>query len=594
MSETRDKILYSIETAKERLIKQSTRHREIKNKNRQLRTLKPEQQVLVLLPNAKNENIWEGPYKVEEKLSDVTYSVNIKGYVKKLHIDKLKAYGDNKEEKQTVNVISKEEDENEIGAMKMESSSIENISFDIPEGMKNRVMKIFQNYKDVITKETGNTKTVTHKIQLLEHEPYKTKVYPIPIAYRDTVKQEIDYLLKENKIRKAVEANYTSPTVIVKKKNGKIRLCCDYRQLNSTTKLDHEPIGDPRDIVDRIGNSKIFTTFDLNRGFWQINMDPTSIKYTAFVALDEVYEWLVMPFGLVNSTATFSRFMKVMLKGIPNVVHYVDDICIHTKDWETHIHTLEMVLNRLKKHNVTISPEKMNIGKRHIDFLGYRVGGGKVTPTTENENKIFDLSVPRSKKQVQALLGLCNFYRPFIANFAEIVHPLTEIIKKTDVRKFHFPKECFNALEEIKNAFRKKPILVTPQWDKPFIVATDASSIAVGACLMQEHEGILHPIQYLSRNLTKPERNYSTIERECLAIVWALQKLQKYLLGRTFTLLTDHKPLVAFNKKKISNEKINRWAMLLADYKFDIKPVKGSDNVVADVLSRLIRNKDAL
>ena len=146
-------------------------------------------------------------------------------------------------------------------------------------------------------------------------------------------------------------------------------------------------------------------------------------------------------------------------------------------------------------------------------------------------------------------------------------------------------------MKNIQEAFRKKTILVTPQWDKYFVVSTDASSIALGACLMQEHDGILHPIQYLSRNLTKTECNYSTIERECLAIVWALQKLQKYLLGRTFTLLTDHKPLVAFNKKKISNAKVNRWAMLLADYKFDIKPVKGKDNVVADILSRMTINK---
>ena len=476
--------------------------------------------------------------------------------MKKLHIDKLIAYGDNKEERQTVNIISKENDEHDIGAMK--SPNTENILSDIPDIMKDRVMKTFQKYKDVITKETGNTKTVTHKIQLLEHEPFKTKVYPIPMAYRDTVKQEIDYLLKENKIRKAIEANYTSPTVIVKKKNGRIRLCCDYRQLNSITKLDHVPFGDPRDIVDRIGNSKIFTTFDLNRGFWQINMDPASVKYTAFVAMDEVYEWLVMPFGLVNSTATFTRFMKVMLQGIPNVVHYVDDICIYTKDWETHIHALEAVLERLKKHNVTISPEKIKIGKKYIDFLGYRIGGGKVTPTAENESKIFNLSVPKSKKQVQALLRLCNFYRPFIENYAEIVHPLTEITKNKDARKFQFSGDCFKALENIKQAFRKKPILVTPQWDKPFVVSTDASSIALGACLMQEHDGILHPIQYLSRNLSKTERNYSTIERECLAIVWSLQKFQKYLLGKTFQLLTDHKPLVAFNKKKISNAKVNK------------------------------------
>ena len=275
--------------AKQKLIKQSSRHRVIKNKHRHLRRFEPNQQVLVLLPNENNEKIWQGPYYIEDKLSEVTYNVNIKGNVKKLHIDKLRAYGDNKGEKQTINVISKENDEND-NTVKKKNTNSENISSDIPDIMKKRVMKILQEYKSVITKESGNTKSVTHKIQVLEHEPFKTKVYPIPIAYRDTVKQEIDYLLRENKIQKAVEANYTSPTVIVKKKNGKIRLCCDYRQLNNITKLDHEPIGDPRDIVDSIGNSKIFTTFDLNRGFWQINMDPTSIKYTALFALDEVYE----------------------------------------------------------------------------------------------------------------------------------------------------------------------------------------------------------------------------------------------------------------------------------------------------------------
>ena len=154
------------------------------------------------------------PTILKINLVRVTYNVNIKGNVKKLHIDKLRAYGDNKEEKQTINVISKENDEND-NTVKKKNTNSENISSDIPDIMKKRLMKIQQKYKDVTTKETGNTKTVTHKIQLLEHEPFKTKVYPIPMAYRDTVKQEIDYLLKENKIRKAVEANYTSPTVIV-------------------------------------------------------------------------------------------------------------------------------------------------------------------------------------------------------------------------------------------------------------------------------------------------------------------------------------------------------------------------------------------
>ena len=379
---------------------------------------------------------------------------------------------------------------------------------------------------------------------------------------------------------------YASPIVIVKKKNGKIRLCCDFRKINEITVIDREPLPNPEDLINEISSATIFSHLDCTRGFYQIKMENSSKQYTAFVTHEGLYEWNVMPFGLVNSTATFVKMMNIMLKKIPGIKHYVDDICVYTKDWDSHIKTLEKLLKILRENHITVSPEKIKIGFSRLDFLGYNIGNKEIKPTQELAKKILDIAIPTTKKNVRSLIGLCSFYRQFIKKISQIVNPLIQLTKKDSPNKIIWTKECDEAIDRIKSIFQTGPILMTIDMKKEIIVATDASKKGLGACLMQTHQGVNRPILYLSRSLNKAEQNYSTIEVECLGIWWSITRLQKYLLGKKFIILTDHRPLIKFNSEKVKNSRVTRWSLALQDYQFEVKSVKGIDNMIPDILSR--------
>lgn len=235
---------------------------------------------------------------------------------------------------------------------------------------------------------------------------------------------------------------------------------------------------------------------------------------------------------------------------------------------------------------MTIQAEKVEIGLEEITFLGHRVKNNVISPIGENIKKILELEIPTTQKQVKSLLGLVNYYRKFIRNLAEIVNPLNNLLRKGQPQKVTCDSECREAIEKIKKIFSTDLILRLPDKEKVFYVSTDASGSAIGGCLMQQYE-CLHPIAYVSRKLSEAERRYSVVEREALAIVWVVTKLESYLLGKEFCLLTDHKPLQFMQQKSMKNGRICRWFLILQNFKFEIKAISGSINIVADMLSRV-------
>ena len=340
-----------------------------------------------------------------------------------------------------------------------------------------------------------------------------------------------------------------------------------------------------------MATGKIFTTIDLTRGFWQVPLDEKSKDYTAFITHKGVFNWNVMPFGLVNSTATFTKLMRHILPQNKNIVHYVDDICIFTNTWDEHLILLEEVLQILKDNNLTVSPSKLKIGKTEIEFLGHKFENGQVKPTQHLHKKILEIQTPKTKKHVRALLGLFNYYSKFIPNYSQIVRPIIDLTKKFQPNIVNWTDQCEKSFKILIDAFSKEPILETIQKDDDIIIACDASKSGLGACIYKkvivDSEIVYKPAYYVSRALTKSERNFSVIELEGLCIVYAVLKFQYYLLGRQFTILTDHKPLVNFNVSNVNNKRINKYALLLSDYKFQIKSIVGKDNHLPDVLSRL-------
>jgi hypothetical protein len=380
---------------------------------------------------------------------------------------------------------------------------------------------------------------------------------------------------------------YNSPVVLVKKKDGTIRFCIDFRRLNAVTKFDTHPMGDIEATISQMKDDRYFTKIDLAKGYWQIPVAEESRPMTSFVTPGGSYQFLKMPFGLVNSGATFNRMMGKIIHGLADVDHYVDDVIIHSKTWQEHVATLEKVLERIQEAGLTIRPSKCMVGYREIDFTGHTIGNGTVTTETDKIEKIKNAERPGTKTQVRSFLGLVGFYRKYIHNFATLATPLTDLTKKGAPNHVKWTKSEELAFQALKSALVTSPILRLPDFRKDFVIRTDASDVGVGAMLMQEYEDGLFPIAYASKKLLQPERNYSVIERECLAIVFAVKKFQNYLYGREFGIQTDHKPLTYIRICKNESARIMRWSLFLQKYNFRIEAIHGRDNIGADYLSRL-------
>ena len=614
ISNVQKQITYANEIAKDNLEIASDISTQITNKNKHLRTLETNDLVLIYLPTGVGHNKeWTGPHKILKRINAVSYKVLVNNDERKFHINNLRKYNDVRTNEITLNCITQEviseeefdiiEEEIQIAGSQICLSAIncnkntkeKELSLDHIKSneFKNKLRTIITKYSKVISSKPGKTNIMKHSITLNDDTPFRSKTYVIPQKLQETVDTEIDILLKNKLIQKS-NSQFSSPMVLVKKKNGDIRICCDYRKLNKVSNLDQEGLPNIEDIINKVGKGRIFSSIDLTRGFWQIPMSEDSKQYTAFTTHRGLFEWNVMPFGLVNSTATFTKMMRKILKPHPNIVHYVDDICIFSEDWKTHCQILEDIFNILETNNLTVSPDKIKIGYSEIEFLGHKFTDKGIAPTKNFQNKLLHIRTPTTKKHVRALIGLFNYYSKFITNYSQIVRPLIELTKKYQPQKVQWNVESKNALETLKQLFNKEPILTTLQVDDNVVLSTDASKVGLGACLMKETTDngkiIYKPVQYLSRSLSDSEKKYPIIELECLAIFWSVRKLQRYLLGRHFTVFVDHKPLVNFNISNVNNTRINKYAMYLADYQFEIRTIRGKDNHIPDVLSRLSSN----
>lgn len=294
-----------------------------------------------------------------------------------------------------------------------------------------------------------------------------------------------------------------------------------------------------------------------------------------------------MPFGLVNAPATFSRVMRSVFRGVPCVVNFIDDILIHTRSWEHHLEVLEEVLRLLSKANLKAKPSKCFLGFETIEFLGHQVSKGCLKPNLDKIDAIVNAHRPQSKKKLRSFLGLAGYYRKFFPNFSAIAVPLTDKTKKRLSNNVMWEEAQELAFQTLKSLLSAAPILHLPDVEKPFILRTDASDTGVGAVLMQEDEGKKFPVAYASKKLLPLEKNYSTIEKECLGVVWAVQKFEPYLYGREFVLEVDHEPLRSMTKGKMANGRVLRWSLALQPYQFRVEAIKGKDNVGADYLSRM-------
>ena len=634
-----DRLESTCSVAKTELEKSSRKYKKHFDVKAKERRFECGDQVLLLLPTSSNKLLmqWRGPYEVIGKVARNNYSLQIGNKKKTFHANLMKRYlartADERHDDVTQNdddndfeseVTLQEPGDNDVigdigdgiseqsvstcsAIQVIDDSDAENcdsvvgISFPsleqtegvndvkfgegIDEDRREEMYALTHEFEDVLTDVPGRTDIINHTVELNTQTHIRSRAYQVPQSLRETIRDEVDTMLKMGIIEQS-NSPYASPVVIVKKKDGKNRFCVDYRKINASTVLDNEPIPNMEEIIADVGGATVFTKIDLSKGYWQIPVKEEDRAKTAFVTPDGQYQFKVLPFGMVNAPALFTRMMRRLLDGVPNVVHYIDDILIYSTSWEEHINDVRRVLTALRGANLTARPTKCQFGCTNVEFLGHRVGEGTIQPTKEGVEKVLAASRPTTKKEVRAFIGLVAYYRKFIPNMAVIATPLTDLTKNNAPTKVKWGDAEEAAFRTLKERVSKFPILRLPDSTKEFILRTDASDVGVGAVLMQDHEGKLFPVQFASRKLHPRERAYPIIERECLAVVWAVKKFAYYLHGRKFRLQTDHFPLANLSKTQMKNPRVMRWALAMQAHQYHVEVIKGSDNIGADYLSR--------
>ena len=346
-------------------------------------------------------------------------------------------------------------------------------------------------------------------------------------------------MMKADIIESSV-SEYASSPVVVRMPDGSVRYCIDFRKLNAKTVFDAEPVPNQEVILNRMGGDNFISRLDLTKGFWQVPIKEEDRKYTAFSTDQGLMQFKYMPFGLVNALAIFCRMVRKLLYDVNYVDAYVDDIVPHTATWDDHMHTLRQVLQKLRQHGLTAKLSKCEIGHAKPDLLGHVVGGGSIQPQDRKIEKILEMRKPETKKELRSFLGTVGFHQKYIDKYAEKGKALTDLLKKGEPNQIKWDAESDESFQTLKTPLTQKPILRLPNFEKQFVLQTDASDSGLGAVLLQEHDGVNMPVMYISRKLNAAETRYSTIERECLALFWATKRLHVYLYGTEFILEIDH------------------------------------------------------
>lgn len=466
----------------------------------------------------------------------------------------------------------------------------------ISNEQKEEVYNLLQEYRDCIAEsveELGCAVSAQMDIKLKDDTPFSYRPYRVAQSEQDKITGIVNELLDCDIIRES-SSEYSSPMLLVTKKNGDQRMCIDYRKLNSRTIQDQHPLPRIDDQIDRLKHGKFFTSLDLKSGYYQIPMSDHAKKYTAFSTYAGLYEFNRMPFGLTNAPRCFQRFMNRVLGPVRNIAAvYLDDVLLHAKTVEEAIEGLKKVLQILREQNLTLNLKKCTFLTTSVEFLGFEIERDTVKPGKDKMKAVENFPVPTTVKNVRQFLGLTGYFRQFVQNYAAIAKPLTRLIKKTVPWRWKEDEE--SAFKKLKQVLINRPVLALYDPDADTEVHTDASSVGVAGILLQKQDDQkLHPVAYFSRQTTEAEVKYHSYELETLAVVETLKKFRAYLIGINFTLVTDCNAIKATKEKKDLIPRIARWWLQLQEFTFEIKYRPGDRMKHVDALSRNIGNDEAV
>jgi transposase InsO family protein len=458
----------------------------------------------------------------------------------------------------------------------------------IPAETKEQLLKILSEYRDAFSfneNDIGRTNIIRHSIDTGDAKPVRQPLRRQPPAHQAAIKEHVATMLTQGIIEPA-QSPWASNVVIVMKKDGTTRCCVDYRQVNNLTRKDAYPLPRTDDCLDALAGARWFTTLDLRSSYHQIEMEYSDADKTAFICREGSFRYRTMPFGLSNAGATFQRLMDILMVGLKfeSIIVYLDDILIYSYDLNQHLERLREVLQRLRKAGLKLKPNKCKFMRRSVDFLGHVVSADGIRADPGKISAVLDWPVPNNLTELRAYLGLCSYYRRFVQNFSEIAAPLYGLTAKKC--PFVWNDDCQQAFQDLKSKLTTAPVLCMANDQDVFCLDTDASDFAIGAVLSQNVGGTERVVAYASKRLSRCERNYCVTRRELLAVVYFTKYFRNYLLGRRFSIRTDHAALQWLRRMSDPCGQQARWIGALEQFDYEILHRPGTRHGNADAMSR--------
>lgn len=458
------------------------------------------------------------------------------------------------------------------------------VESDETAAVPSEIQALVQEYNHLFATPTelSPAREADHKINLI---PGAQPVRVRPYHYSSIQKSEIEAQLKEmlkNGVVRHSSSSFASPVLLVRKKDGSWRFCVDYRQLNAMTLKHKHPMPVVEELLDELSGAKIFTKLDFRAGYHQIRMAMGEEYKTAFHTHQGLYEFLVMPFGLTNAPATFQSLMNVLFAELlcHGVLVFMDDILIYSETLKEHLVLLRKVFDILQANKFYIKRSKCFFAQPAVEYLGHVISAEGVATDPSKVRAVLSWPTPTNLKQLRGFLGLTRYCRRFIQHYGIISRPLTSLLKKHQT--FLWSDQAEQAFQILRQKMVQALVLAMPDFSKQFVLETDACDVGIGAVLMQDH----HPLAYLSKHLCPRNQTLSVYEKECLAILMAVEKWRPYLQHGKFLIKIDHKSLLHLTEQRISSRLQQKALVRLMDLNYSIQCKKGINNAVADALSR--------
>ena len=527
----------------------------------------------------KLEEAWVGPFPVTAKLNSVNYRVRTsKGREGVQHINNLKRYHERELEILRLAVVAEDFEQDEAKGVKLQGSCAD---FDI-----DKWKEVELEFKDVFSDTPGRTGICQLNIDTGDALPIASGPHRVPDRLKEGVRMEVAKLVEMGVVEESTSP-WTSPIVPVPKEDGSIRLCIDYRRLNSVSQPDPYYMATLEEILERVGTSGCISKLDLSKGFYQIEVGKESIPKTAFITPFGKYQFLRMPFGLCNAPSIFQRVIECVLRGCYTFSSpYIDDIVVFSQSGEEHLHHLKEVLLALRKNGLTVKLGKCAFGKQKLEYLGHLIGGGEMAVPGHRATAMADFILPKTKRQLRAFLGAASYYRKFVSHFADHSSLLTPSTSKVSPSVVVWSEEMLEAFHTLRVSLVDVCALTVPSLEDSFVLHSDASGAGIGAALYVVRDGEDRLVAFFSRQLKGAQLRYSATELEALAVFQAIHFFAHYLWGTRFEVVTDHRALVYLMSSNKLNKRLTGWALQLMDFNFHITYKPGTTHLDADGMSR--------